>query len=92
MVETILGQRHPDVGFRACMGIVRLAKTYSEERLEAACARAVHCRAFHYPSVKSILDNDLDRAPLPIRGKSKPAAQHGNIRGAGYFDESNNNQ
>jgi transposase len=86
MVETILTQRHPDVGFRACMGILSLAKTYSEERLEAACARAVHCRAFHYPSVKSILKNELDRAPLPVRDQQRPAAKHENIRGAGYFD------
>jgi transposase len=38
LVEIILRERtHPEQGFRACVGILRLAKTYGRERLEAAC-------------------------------------------------------
>ncbi|MDQ2949856.1 MAG: hypothetical protein M3Y27_28630 [Acidobacteriota bacterium] len=87
MMETILAtRRHPEMGYRSCLGILRLAKTYSEERLEAACQRAVRCRAFNYRSLRSILQNELDRVPVPAVGKEQPAAQHENIRGAGYFD------
>ena len=87
MMETILATRpHPEMGYRSCLGILRLGKTYSDERLEAACQRAVRCRAFNYQSLKSILKNELDRVPLPAAIKPPPAAQHENIRGAGYFD------
>ena len=42
LVEIILRERpHPEQGFRACVGILRLAKTYGRERLEAACDRAL---------------------------------------------------
>jgi len=33
-------RRHPEQGFRACLGIVRLVKSYGRERVEAACLRA----------------------------------------------------
>jgi hypothetical protein len=34
----------------------------------------------------SILKNQLDRLPLPGGPPAQPAADHSNIRGAGYFD------
>ncbi|MBB5373030.1 transposase [Acidocella aromatica] len=38
----ILEERaHPEQGFRACLGIVRLVKAFGRERVEAACARAL---------------------------------------------------
>src|SRR5712691_11510970 len=40
LVEAILADRpHPEQGYRSCLGILRLAKRYGPERLEAACAR-----------------------------------------------------
>ncbi|MBN8875851.1 MAG: hypothetical protein J0H67_23690, partial [Rhodospirillales bacterium] len=36
LVETIMRTKpHPEQGFRACLGILRLAKTYGDVRLEA---------------------------------------------------------
>src|SRR5580692_8828558 len=32
-------RRHPEQGYRSCLGILRLSKVYGAERLEAACAR-----------------------------------------------------
>jgi transposase len=87
MMETILAtRRHPEMGYRSCLGILRLGKTYSEDRLEAACKRAVRCRAFNYQSLKSILRNELDRVTIPASSNEPSSAQHENIRGAGYFD------
>ena len=38
LVEVILRSRpHPEQGFRSCIGILRLAKRYDPERLDAAC-------------------------------------------------------
>jgi len=86
LIETILSTRpHPEQGFRSCLGILRLGKKYSEERLEAASSRAVHLRAFSYKSVKSILETGFDRMPLPGQKEVIAAIQHDNIRGKEYF-------
>ena len=64
LCELILEQRpHPEQGFRNCLGIVRLAGPHGAERLEAAAERAIDIGARTYGSVKSILDNHLDRVP-----------------------------
>ena len=85
LVEIILRERtHPEQGFRACIGILRLAKGYGRERLEAACARALEIGARSYTSVNSILKNNLDRQ-RPAAATDGPAIVHSNIRGPRYF-------
>jgi hypothetical protein len=62
----ILGRPpHPEQGYRSCLGILRLAKRYGPERLEAACARADAVKARSYRHVDSILKHGLDRLPPP---------------------------
>jgi hypothetical protein len=75
------------MGYRACLGILRLGQRYSSARLEAAAARAVSTGACSYRSVKSILEHSLDGQPVeaPV---TKPPLEHDNIRGASYFDTS----
>lgn len=89
LVEVILrDRRHPEQGFRACLGIMRLAKPHGAERLEAACGRALEINARSYASVKSILQNNLERSRRDgVKGgpADGPAISHANIRGAGYF-------
>ena len=85
LVEIILRERaHPEQGFRASIGILRLAKTFGRERLEAACERALEIGARSYSSVNSILKNNLDRR-RPATPADGPAITHGNIRGPTYF-------
>ena len=43
------------------MGVLRLAKTFGPERLDAACERALHINSYTYQSLHSILKNGLDR-------------------------------
>lgn len=85
LVELILERKpHPEQGFRACIGILRLAKTYGPERLEAASGRALAIGGLSYTSLASILKNHLDhRCPEPE--PELPLLQHANIRGPGYF-------
>jgi len=84
-VEVIMRQRrHPEQGYRACLGIMRLAKTFGRDRLEAACERAVEINAHSYSSLHSILKNGLDRHAR-TRATDEPAITHPNIRGADYF-------
>jgi transposase len=63
LVEAILAaKRHPEMGYRSCVGILRLAKTYPAERMEAASRRALRARAYNFQSMDSILRNQLDRS------------------------------
>ncbi len=86
LTETLLVQRaHPQQAYRTLLGILRLGKAYGEQRLEAACDRALHINALSYRSIESILKNGLDKKPLQRQESSTPI-QHGNIRGADYYD------
>jgi transposase len=85
VVETILNTRgYPEQGYRSCLGILRLAKRYSPERLEAACKRAIAIRGCRYKSIESILKNGLDKYLLQDKSP-QPVVLHENIRGGGYF-------
>jgi len=87
LVEAILAaKRHPEMGFRSCLGILRLAKTHPAERMEAAARRCLRARAYNFQSMDSILKNQLDRLPLPGDPLAQTAVEHDNIRGADYFD------
>jgi transposase len=85
LVQKILEKRpHPEQGFRSCLGIIRLGKSYSPERLEAACFRALNIHARSYGSVASILKKGLDQQPLQHIPKAKRIV-HQNIRGNQYY-------
>ena len=87
LCELILEQRpHPEQGFRACLGIVRLAGPHGAKRLEAAAERAIDIGARTYGSVKSILDNHLDRRPAQKRATDATPILHSNIRGPRYYN------
>lgn len=78
---------HPEQGFRACLGILRLLRTYGRDRVEAACARGLEIGARSYGSIQSILQNNLDRQPAPRRPREEEELPllHPNIRGSGYY-------
>jgi len=86
LVEKVMTSRpHPEQGFRSCMGIISLGKKYGNERLEAACARALSVKAYSYKSIKSILESGYDRLPLP-KQEVMPIVEHDNIRGGSYYN------
>jgi transposase len=85
LVRAILESKpHPEQGFRSCLGILRLAKTFSPERLEHAAQRARAIRALSYRSVHSILKAHLDSQPLLVP-EPAPSRWHDDIRGAAYY-------
>ena len=75
---------HPEQGFRSCLGLIRLGKAVGQERLEAACRRAMHYGTGSYTSVKSILEHRLEQQPLEqeLPLSSPP---HPNVRGREYY-------
>ena len=78
------GRRHPEQGFRTCLGVLRLGERYSSTRLEAACHRALALNALSYRSVESILAHGLEAQPL-VPEPTAPSLDHANLRGSEYF-------
>ena len=86
VIDQILASRpFPQQGYNACYGVMRLGKSYGDDRLEAACARAVALGTASYRSIESILKKGLDRRPLPEPAPAREPVQHENVRGADYY-------
>ena len=86
LCELILERRpHPEQGLRSCLGIVRLVRPFGADRLEAAATRAIEINTLTYGSVRSILDNKLDRQAAHRRSADAAPVVHPNIRGPRYY-------
>jgi transposase len=86
LVSAVLASKpHPEQGYRACLGVMRLGKRYAAVRLEAACARALAVGAVSYRSVKSMLETGLDQQPLAVQGALLALDDHANVRGPVYY-------
>jgi len=86
LFEAIMKARpHPEQGFRSCLGIVGLARSYGLTRLEAAARRGNDIGATSYGSIASILKHGLDKAFATEPTPDAPPVRHGNIRGSGYY-------
>ena len=90
LVEHVIRSKpHPEQGYRSALGILRLAKKYGDARLERACDKAFQIHSASYKTVKTMLAQRMEAAPL--RGGDADAAadsEHlgaGNVRGPGYY-------
>ncbi len=87
VIELTMNRKyHREQGFKAAMGVLRMAKQFTPERLENACKRALLFNNFHCSSIKSILDKGLDNQPLVYSSKSEVPISHENIRGAKQYE------
>jgi transposase len=77
---------HPEQGYRACLGLMRLGREHGADRLEAACQRAERLRSYRFRTVEHILKHQQDRLPLD-EPPARPALTHENLRGATYYEE-----
>jgi transposase len=77
--------RHPEHGYRSCLGLLSLAKRYGPARLEAACALALGLGAGYYRQVRDILNNGADLVEPAKEQAPWVAPEHDNLRGASYF-------
>lgn len=80
-------RRHPEHGYRACLGLLSLIKKYGKQRLEAACRRAQHIGGMQYKNIASILSNSLDKVPLETDSPEQTTLPllHDNVRGPDYY-------
>jgi len=77
--------RHPALGYRSCLGILRLEERYGAARLEAAAARTLRFGGASYKSVNHILTSGLDQKPWPAPRSAPEPLFHENLRGPDYF-------
>lgn len=90
-LEQLLEARpHPEQGYRSCLGIMKLARSYPADRVEAACKRARRIGALNYRSVKSILSSGVDRLPLQSELPLRLPTDHPHLRGPDYYRPSPN--
>jgi hypothetical protein len=76
----IHARKHPEHALRASLGILRLAKDFSPEKLEAACGRAPALKSSSYRAIRALIQNPAPQAELTL---SLPL--HDNLRGPSYF-------
>lgn len=85
MIEAVLESRqYPEQAYKACLGILNLARKYGRERLNEACARALEYRCYSYRSVRNILENNLEKL-RDHKTIHRELPVHENIRGNEYF-------
>jgi len=85
IIAVMASRKHPEQGFRSCLGILKRLRGIDRARAEAACARAVEIGALSSKSLGSILDNNLDRKPTGQPSANDLPLFHANIRGGGYY-------
>jgi transposase len=77
-------RRHPEHGYRACLGLLSLVKRYGRPRLEAACLVALELGTAKYSHVRDILASGRDQQ----RRSTTPdwtAPEHAHVRGPAYY-------
>lgn len=85
VIEKILSSRaHPEQGYRAALGVLRLGRLLGDDRLINACIKAIELGAPTYKSIKAILENGQDRCEIPQQ-ESRGLSKHKNIRGSKYY-------
>jgi len=85
LVENIFSRsKYPEQASRTCLGIIRLVKNFSEDRLNNACQRALDYHIYTYRGLQNILSKNLDQHTEETTTSSTPS--HENIRGAQYYN------
>ena len=86
VVEHLLKSKpHPEQGYRACLGLLSLARQYGQQRLEGASALAVKLHSPTRKSVLSILKTGRDQRP-PLSAEPIELPEHTNVRGPKYYN------
>jgi len=82
--EIIDGFPRPEMGFRSCQGILRLAQRHGHRRMEQACMRSLELGVPRYRTISNMLKNGMEQiGPAP----EPPPVQHANVRGSDYYEK-----
>ena len=75
-------RKHPEQAYRACLGILGLAKERDSAELETACQLALEAGAYSYRAVKNLLLTQKDLLSTETQDQS---AIHEHVRGGSYY-------
>lgn len=84
MERLMEAKSHPEQGYKACSGVLNLAKRVGGERLRGACTRALEFKAYSYFILEDILKKGLDALPEQEESLSTTPV-HPNLRGRDYY-------
>ena len=75
--------KYPPQGFRSCLGILNLEKSYGAVRLDRACRRALSYDLCSYRRIQNMLklglEEEQEQQPLSF-------PSHDNVRGSRYYN------
>jgi transposase len=86
--HVIRSKPHPEQGYRSALGILRLADKHTPERLERASERALAIQSPRYLTIKTMLGQRMEAAPLPNAPEAADTTAHlgaANVRGKRYY-------
>jgi transposase len=85
VVESILNSyKVEQQGYRACMALLKLSDSYTPQRLEAACDKALfYTPRPSYKAIQTILKSGHDKPESP--SPATTSSTHGFTRGADYY-------
>ena len=86
LIEKILeSKKHPELGYRSALGVIRLSSRFGGERTERACKKALAMASPAYRTVQSMLKNNAeDEEPQAPTQTTLPFSPE-NLRGPKYF-------
>jgi transposase len=76
---------YPEQSYKACMGVLQMAKKTGNERLNNACKRACDYGSYSYASLKKILQKGLDKIEVETLPIQTELPLHENVRGKEYY-------
>ena len=82
IVAILASRRHPEQGFRTCIGVLQRLRGLPRERVETIAVRAVESGILTYKGVIALIDARPSRTAKPDQA---PTISHPNVRGPGYF-------
>ncbi len=90
VVEAMLkAKAHPELAYRAVLGLTALQKKYGKERLEKASCVAWHYNAPDRRFIDNLLRHHRENQELPLSRQSEQhqasSLEHENLRGPGYY-------
>jgi transposase len=75
----------PEQAFRPCLGLIRLGKSYGNQRVDQACQRALKLNIVGYKHIATMLKTGRDQMPLVNASPEHVVINHANVRGAEYY-------
>lgn len=83
----LAGKQFTEQTYNGCLGVLRLGNHYGNDRLEAACSRALTGGLFNYRTIDNILKNNLDKQSPTTQQELFQTPRHDNLRGPDAYKQ-----